>query len=295
VAFPQIAAFARLANGDVAPVRRIAGQATRISRADHDIEYDPVNDELVVGNPEAQAILTFRAGANGEEAPVRVIQGPHTQINDPGYGTFVDAVHNELCVCEKEWILVFPRTANGDVAPIRVIRGPDTKLVNARGLAVDPVRNLIFAATNNGMLVFNRTDNGNAKPRAAVKGPMSGIRGTIQNFRLSPKGWLVATLGGRSGVGDDEEGGGGRNPGAGDSTGEDRAVARGGRGPRTISAWSSDDLANLHGKADLPPTWVLSNPKGRMEGQRIALNPNGKEVIIGGERAVEVYSFPEIF
>jgi len=44
VAFPQIAGFARLANGDAAPVRRIAGQATLISRADHDLEYDSVND-----------------------------------------------------------------------------------------------------------------------------------------------------------------------------------------------------------------------------------------------------------
>jgi hypothetical protein len=252
-----------------------------ISRADHDLEYDSVNDEFVVGNPEAQAVLTFRGGANGEEPPIRIIQGPHTQINDPGYGTFVDAVHNELYVCEKEYILVFPRTAKGDVAPLRVIKGPDTQLVNARGIEVDPARNLIFAATNNGMLVFNRTDNGNVKPRVAVKGPMSGIRTTIQNFRLSPKGFLVAVMGGGGGGGEEGEGGGGRG--------------RGGAAIRGITAWSMDDLAVAQGKADIPPAFVLSNPKGRMEGQRIALNPKAKEVMIGGERAVEVYSFPEIF
>jgi hypothetical protein len=275
VAFPQIAGFARLANGDAAPVRRIAGQATLISRADHDLEYDSVNDEFIVGNPEGGAILVFRGGASGEEPPVRVIQGPHTQINDPGYGTFVDPVHNELYVCEKEYILVFPRMAKGDVPPLRVIQGPNTLLKNARGIQVDPVRNVIFAATNNGILLFNRTDNGDVAPRAAIKGPMSGIRTTIQNFRLTPKGYLVAVMnsGFRRGV-------------------DDEATR-----PRTggITAWSMDEMAAAHGAVDLAPAFVLGNPKGRVEGQRIAINPKAKEVMVGGERAVEVYSFPEIF
>jgi hypothetical protein len=285
VAFPQIAAFARLANGDAAPVRRVAGQATLISRADHDLEYDSVNDELIVGNPEGGAILVFRGSASGEEPPVRVIQGPHTQINDPGYGTFVDPVHNELYVCEKEYILVFSRTAKGDVPPLRVIKGPDTMLKNARGIQVDPGRNIIFAATNNGMLLFNRTDNGNVKPRAAIKGPMSGIRTTIQNFRLSPKGYLVASLSG--GRGGDE---------GGNAAAAEQGRGGGARGGiRGIVAWSMDEMAAAQGPADIAPAFILTNPKGRTEGQRIALNPKAKEVMLGGERAVEVYSYPEIF
>jgi hypothetical protein len=274
VAFPQIAGFARLANGDAAPVRRIAGQATLISRADHDLEYDSVNDEFIVGNPEGGAVLVFRGGASGEEPPVRVIQGPHTQINDPGYGTFADPVHNELYVCEKEYILVFPRMAKGDVPPLRVIQGPNTLLKNARGIQVDPVRNIIFAATNNGILLFNRTDNGDVAPRAAIKGPMSGIRTTIQNFRLSPKGYLVAVM----------------------NSGARRGVDDGTNRPRGgITAWSMGAMAAAKGTVDLAPAFVLSNPKGRVEGQRIAINPKAKEVMVGGERAVEVYSFPEIF
>jgi hypothetical protein len=272
VAFPQIAGFARLANGDAAPVRRIAGQATLISRADHDLEYDSVNDEFIVGNPEGGAILVFRGGSSGEEPPVRVIQGPHTEINDPGYGTFVDPVHNELFVCEKEYILVFSRTAKGDIPPLRIIKGQNTLLKNARGIQVDPVRNIIFAATNNGVLVFDRTANGDVAPRAAIKGPMSGIRTTIQNFRLSPKGYLVAVING-----------GGRR-------GDDQGRPQGG-----ITAWSMDEMAAAHGTADLAPAFVLSNPKARVEGQRIAIDPKHKEVMVGGERAVEVYSFPEIF
>src|SRR5262249_39764434 len=164
-----------------------------------------------------------------------------------------DPVHNELFVCEKEYILVFSRTAKGDVPPLRIIKGSNTLLKNARGIQVDPVRNIIFAATNNGVLLFDRTANGDVAPRAAIKGPMSGIRTTIQNFRLSPKGYLVASMsGGRGG----DEGGGGNN--------------RAG-GVRGIIAWSMDEMAAAHGQADIAPAFILSNPKGRTEGQRIAI------------------------
>ena len=71
----QIAAFARLANGQVTPTRNIFGQNTLITRSIHKFAYDPVKDEIVVPQFQAQAILFFRAGANGDEAPVRVIKG----------------------------------------------------------------------------------------------------------------------------------------------------------------------------------------------------------------------------
>ena len=38
-----------------------------------------------------------------------------------------------------------------------------------------------------------------------------------------------------------------------------------------------------------------SNPSGKIVGADIALNPNNKEVIVGGRLAVEIYSFPEIY
>ena len=191
MAYPQIAAFARLADGSVAPTRSIAGQATKIGRASHDVTYDPVNDEIVVASANAQAVITLPGGANGDTPPLRVIQGPHTQLQSPGYGAAIDWVNNELFVVEgrdrpgEEYILVFPRTAKGDVAPLRKIQGPDTLLKNARNIVVDPVRNLIAISSRNGTLIFNRTDSGNAKPRAIIK----GIGG---KFRLiQSKGWIV--------------------------------------------------------------------------------------------------------
>jgi hypothetical protein len=169
--------------------------------------------------------------------------------------------------------LVFPRTANGDVAPIRVIKGPDTMLKGARSAAVDPIRNLLAVGASSGILIFNRTDSGNVKPRAIIRGPGSG-----GNFRLIPsKGWIVTA---RTG-GDDEDEQGGRS-GRGGRDG-------GGRAPRGIAVW------NITDNGDVPPAFLLTNPNGGIRAGRVALNPNGKEVILGGRTFVEVYSFPEIF
>ena len=127
------------------PNRLIAGQKTRLSRTMHDIRYDPLNDELLVTNPFAGAILVFRGGANGEEAPIRVIQGPKTQLGDP-QRLDIDTVHNEIYVPSGDSVLVFSRNASGDVPPIRVLKGPDTQLDAVETLAVDPVNNVFVAS-----------------------------------------------------------------------------------------------------------------------------------------------------
>jgi hypothetical protein len=147
-------------------------------------------------------------------------------------------------------------------------------LKNARNIVVDPIRDLIGVGTNNGVLVFNRTDNGNVKPRAIIKGPDG-------NFRITSKGWIVSSIGGRGD--DDDVVVVRRGAGAGDGGGRRRRL------PSGIYAWHITD------NGDVPPAYVLTNPKGAIGGGRVALNPNQKEVIIGGRLAVEVYSFPEIF
>jgi hypothetical protein len=279
-----------------------------ISRAGHNIEYDPVNDEMWHANPEAQAILVFRGAADGEEAPIRIIQGPHTRLAFPNYGIGVDAVNDEVFVVDKEYILVYPRTAKGDVTPIREIKGADTQLLNARAIVVDTARNVIIVGTNNGLVIFNRNADGNAKPRAVISGPVSGIRvsksaGTatqedlelrrrgntgsaIQSMRESPKGYLVAIVGGRGGRGDDDSGA--------DDGRSGRIYPGPGGGPAGIAAYKVDDFLKVSGHGDVSPVWVLTDPKGGFGVGRIALNPNNKEVILGGNK-IAMYSYPEIF
>ena len=58
----------------------------------HAIRYNAVRDEFYVGNPFAQAVLTFRGAASGQESPIRIIQGPKTTLNTPDT-LEVDPIH----------------------------------------------------------------------------------------------------------------------------------------------------------------------------------------------------------
>ena len=259
----------------------IEGQATRLGRTTHDIRYDAVHDEILVGNAYAQALLTFRGGASGDEPPVRIIQGPKTQLLQTERAE-VDPVHDEIFASEDGAILVFSRTANGDVAPLRIIRGPDTLLKMARALAVDPVHNLLVVSVNElpktdgepgrkaGLVIFNRTDNGNAKPRAVIAGPNTGITniqgGTFSHINMVQTypagGWIVLTH-----SADEPE-------------------------QNFVGIWSVRD------NGDVAPRWKIGGPKSTLKRLRgVALNPKHKELIVEDTwlNAVLTYSFPEMF
>jgi len=195
VANPRIAIFARLANGDTGPVRVIEGGHTRLARTSHAIAFDDKNDEIVVPNPFAEAVLFFRGGASGDEAPIRSIQGQKTLLQDNDELT-LDTVHGEVIVPTRQAILVFSRLANGDAAPVRVIGGPKTRINRARGIAVDPVNNIIAIGNRdpNGILIFNRTDDGDVAPLRIISGPKTGIYAT-KGFTINPaRRELVATV-----------------------------------------------------------------------------------------------------
>ena len=149
MAHPQIAVFARSAEGGAQPVRKVEGQGSLLGRTMHGIAYDAIHDEFTVPQQFAQAILTYRGTANGEERPIRIIEGPHTQLDAPEH-LDVDAVHNEIFVPTRHGtILVFPRDGQGDVAPIRFIRSappnqPVPGLGNPHPLAYDSKREQIL-------------------------------------------------------------------------------------------------------------------------------------------------------
>jgi hypothetical protein len=195
VANPRIAIFARLANGNAAPARVIEGGHTRLSRTSHAIAYDDKNDEIVIPNPLAEAILFYAGGASGDASPIRIIQGPRTllQENDE---LALDSVHDELVVPTRQAILIFSRSANGNAAPLRIISGPKTRIFRARGIAVDPISNVIAIGNVDppGILIFNRTDDGDVAPRAMITGPHTGIY-ALKGFAIIPeRKELIATV-----------------------------------------------------------------------------------------------------
>jgi hypothetical protein len=284
VAHSQIAAFARLAELGAAPTRTIEGEKTRLARTIHSMEYNAVDDEIIVPNPLSQAILTFKGGAQGEEAPVRVIQGPLTQLRYPDKLAF-DPIHKEIFVPQMDRILVFAGQANGNVAPIRVLHGPDT-LLTSRGvksnqeLAVDPVNNLLLVAGRGrgpagGVIIFDRAAQGNAKPKGTIGSGSGGSR----HIFASPAKREIITIGG----GESERG-------------------------TFVSVWSIDDRGDV-----APRRWRLGFPEGpkyqafrqhaellgtlHSPGNTAALDYKNKSIIIGSKalNAVLTYSFPEIF
>jgi DNA-binding beta-propeller fold protein YncE len=132
-----------------------------LGRIAHGIEVDTVNDEIVVTNAFAEAILFFRGEAKGEETPIRIIQGTKTLLKEPKTAA-VDGINNEVFVPQQRTnsILVFRRDEGGDVAPIRIIHGLKTKLDDPRRMAVDPGNNLLVVTNGGklpGILIFDRT------------------------------------------------------------------------------------------------------------------------------------------
>lgn len=261
----------------------LAGQKTLLSRTKHDVRYDAVNDEFLVNNPFAQAVLAFRGGANGEEKPIRVIQGPHTQLRAADH-LDVDPAHNEIFVPEADRILVYPRTGNGDVAPLRVIQGSDTQLNKVSGVAVDAVHNLMIVSLGNvsggtatresmrstkggALLIFNRTDNGNVKPQAVIQGPQTGLFITGQIQVYPPKGWIVVANFGALAEEVEPEGG-------------------------FVGGWS------IHDHGDVPPRWKIAEPKTLLKGPSgVVLGPKYREVYVADMVVNGVLTFyvPDIF
>jgi hypothetical protein len=99
VAHPQIAVFARLADGAAERVRAIEGQGTLLGRTMHGIAYDPIHDEIVVPQQFGQGIMTFAGDATGSTPPKRVISGSKTQLIALDK-LAIDPVNNEIYVPE---------------------------------------------------------------------------------------------------------------------------------------------------------------------------------------------------
>src|SRR5256885_15472923 len=95
VAVRKVLVFSRASNGDMAPVRVLAGPDTQIRgsvRGHPLVGVDPVNNLLIVGSTGGQgggrddvtgeggrgrgALMIFDRTADGNAKPLRVIQGP---------------------------------------------------------------------------------------------------------------------------------------------------------------------------------------------------------------------------
>jgi DNA-binding beta-propeller fold protein YncE len=144
----SITVYPREANGDIAPVRTIAGPDTQLVLP-MKLHVDTVNNEIAVANGD-DSVLIFSRTADGNVAPVRKIHGPSTGLSNPT-GLYIDAKNNEIWVANPgdHSLKVFPRTANGDVKPRRVVRAaplgtPAVGIGNPGGIAYDSKRDQLL-------------------------------------------------------------------------------------------------------------------------------------------------------
>jgi hypothetical protein len=269
VSHPRIAAFARLADGNVNPVRAIEGQNTKISRTMHAIAMDPIRREIVVTNPFAEAVLFFRVDASGDEAPLRVIQGPRTFLKRPDV-VYMDHINHEVYVPTRQGaILVFSQDDDGDVAPRRIIFGPNTKLSAAGAVAVDTTNNLLVVEGDREFLIFDRTADGDVAPKAVVRGPRTLFTGGGPNaMKLYPSAGVLVAGGSR----------------------------QSGRTQGFVGIWKYDDTFRRGG--DLPPKAIITGPRAQFRSIRdLILIPEHKEVVLSDWQSNTVFAFslPEAF
>jgi hypothetical protein len=299
---PRIATFARLANGNVTPKRVIAGQTTKLSRTMHGIAYNPADDEIIVPNPVAAAILVFRGGADGSEPPIRVIQGPHTKLAYP-HSVSVDVKNREILVGDPggRKVLAFPLDANGDVPPKRVIQGPKTMLGYLVGLGVDPVRDLLVvsssaiggsfegASGHKGLLIFNRTDSGDVAPKAVISGPKTGIVQGAWQMDVDPvQGKIFIAVGNANNY---------RPRYAMDKLRESA------KGTVFRSPWRGESLGfvgvwNITDNGDVPPSAMIKGPFSELvHPVGLAVNYKDREIIVTDSvrNGAFIFSVPEFF
>jgi hypothetical protein len=276
VGHPQIAAFARLANGSAKPSRNIAGQNTLFTRTIHDMAYDSVRDEILVPSLYAGAILIFRGDATGDVAPVRKIWGPKTQLGRTSEVS-IDAVHGEVFVIQGRRILVFPTEADGDVEPLRILGGPDTGLQPNR-VTIDPVHNLLIVSGGGGIRIFDRTASGNTKPLRFIR----TSEGSNSRDATTGSANLMTT-----------------NPGSGMIF----AAIRGGtNSEEEISGrFGLDDYVgvwSIYDDGDVPPRFTIGGPNLLLKDVRgVAVDPKSQSVMISDKtfNGIMTFHVPEVF
>jgi DNA-binding beta-propeller fold protein YncE len=263
----------------------IQGPKTLQARTSHYIAIDSIHDELVVPNPFAQALLTFHGGVNGNEAPIRVIQGPKTLLNAPD-NVAIDPVHKEIYTAAyvTDAILVYRSDIGGNVAPIRILHGPKTMLDRPIRVEVDPVNNIMAVVTDHSLVMFKRTAEGDEAPLWVISGPKTGVgtRFGTRDIKLYPEGKKIfAGAGIRPPRGE-------RGAARSSEAEDDAGFFRGGQ--RFVGVWKYGDVG------DVPPWAALNyNQITSIPGSRLAIDPEGGDLIAGGDGQVSVYHIPEVF
>ncbi len=138
----SITVYAAGANGNVAPIRTIAGANTALFDPTG-VAVDSQGDAYVsnIGSYNDSippSVTVYPANANGNVAPIRTIAGSNTGLGLP-WGLTLDAAQNiyvSNATDPSASVTVYSAGSSGNVSPVSTITGSQTGLDYPRGIAV---------------------------------------------------------------------------------------------------------------------------------------------------------------
>jgi len=191
----SIVVFSRSANGNVAPLRTIAGPASGLNYS-HMLMVDTLSNEIFIVNasdaaspPVTASVMVFSRTANGDVAPLRTLSGATTGLSIP-VGLALDRTNDEVFVTNAgaTSVTVYGRTASGDTAPLRTIGGASTGMNYPVSAYLDlPNQQLLISnQAGNSVTVYNRTDSGDVAPVRTLAGGSTGL--SLPGMAVLPAG-----------------------------------------------------------------------------------------------------------
>jgi hypothetical protein len=153
-----IVIYPRVAAGDAAPSRTIAGVGTGL-RGVASIAVDETNDTVFAADPDGTVRRYALSFTDGNEAPLSSIDTGSQVLG----GLAVDNANGELLVANETGIVAYHLADDGAATPIRSLNLPNR---GAQQVLVDPVADELYVLDDFSQVieVYPRTGSGNALP-----------------------------------------------------------------------------------------------------------------------------------
>lgn len=177
------------ASGDVAPLRRIAGNLTGLRRPTG-VDIDSAG-RIYVADGANDSVSVFAAGSHGNVAPARVLRGARTGLDGPAG---LDVERNRLAVANRDdhAVLVFDLEASGDTAPERRVAGSATGLSQPYRVVLAPTGELTVGTWAGQVHTYASGAGGNATPIRSLTNP-GGTGGPVTGLAIGPRQHLYVS------------------------------------------------------------------------------------------------------
>lgn len=192
----KVAVFAPGANGNVAPLRVIAGDQTGLAWPSG-LALDSAG-RLFVANREGDSVTVYIPGASGNASPLRTIAGASTGLDGPSGVALRGDNTVHVVNSGSESVSTFPAGASGNVSPTRTIVGANTGLDSIYGLALDSRNNIYVANSGFGgpgaISVFAPAAQGNVAPLIRLTGANTDLF-AVFGVAVDTRHKILATVG----------------------------------------------------------------------------------------------------